>query len=231
MVEVSRGDGSEGPDLDVEAALRLGDVLRVRVLGHLETHDFAGILDIEQNGLGVRGLDLELDLAPGLVPLVVQRRADDAAGRLLDTGENRLVGSLGVGGREVQVNRLARGDVGQVIEGDQKDAITLFHLRVAGPAGAAFLLLEPVDIEPGDRAELLQAIAQRPGGLRRHLEVEDGAELAGRVLLHLGPGDPALGLGHGGESGAMRLVDVLGLDPHLHALGLDNGVGERISFS
>ncbi len=83
------------------------------------------------------------------------------------------------------MNRLAGGDVGDVIEVEEELRVLAAGFHFAWLTRAAFGLLQAVDIEPGAPAKLLDAITGRAGLVGGHFEVDRGRELVGRMLLQL----------------------------------------------
>ena len=213
-------------DLHNEAPLGEGRVLAVAIFRRLITERFAQGLQFIHNGVRLGGLHLELERADGLVvALPIQVGGDDPAADLLDPCQHGLVGGLGVGRRHIEVDGFARGHVGKVVERQEELGVLPRHSAVLRLAGAALGLQQPVDLEPGLHAELLEPIADRPRHIGRDFEMDERVELPGLELFEFRFRDPALDVGHDLQCLCLGLLDILDLDAHVDALGFQDAEG------
>ena len=169
--------------------------------------------------------DLEVELRGEVLPvLLVELRDVDAAGRLGDGVAEVVVGRGDVGGRD---RRAPWSRAGRRWRGCR--AAPRRRCRRASPCVSLVTVpcgrLHAVDLQPGDAAELAEAVAERAGVLGRHLELQAGVELPERELLQFRLTHAPLRLHHRREELLVRLVHVLDLDAGLDALALGQGRG------
>ena len=91
--------------------------------------------------------------------LAVEVGGDDASGRLAHAGQDRPVDRFDILGSHGHMSRLPRRHVGDVVEGNKELGVVALRLDdILRLAGAALGLLQAVDLQASDVAELAHAV-------------------------------------------------------------------------